>query len=74
MITRTINSYWIHSKSKYGVWGYNYKSMNSTKSGSYVKGYTNYYICIKFESSSITNDQRNAKKLQKYQLGHYAHI
>ena len=32
---------------------YNYKPMNLTKSRIYVKGYTNYYICIKLDNSSI---------------------
>ena len=44
--------------------GDNYKSMNLTKPGSYIKGYTNYYICIGYESSSTKNSLRNVKKVQ----------
>ena len=42
----------------------NYKSMNWTKPGTYVKGCTEYYICTKFESSTIKIDFRNAKKVK----------
>ena len=42
-----------HSKSKLCfAGGYDYKFINLTKLGTYVKGYTNYYICIKFENSN----------------------
>ena len=34
------------------------------KNSTYVKGYINYYICIKFKSSSIQNGIRNVKKVQ----------
>ena len=46
------------------VQGYNYKSMNLTKPGTYVKGYTNYCICIKSQSSSMKHSLRNGKKVQ----------
>ena len=57
MITHTIDSHRIHfiPSQKYIVWGYNYKSMNLTKPETYVKGYTNYHIWVKFERSSIRN-------------------
>ena len=45
------------------VQGYNYEALNLTKPGTYVKTYSNYYICIKFESSSIKNGLRNVKKV-----------
>ena len=38
--------------------------MNLTEPGVYVKAYTNYYTCIKFESSTIKNGIRKAKKVQ----------
>ena len=38
--------------------------MNLSKPRTYVKGYTNYYICIKFGSSSIKNGLGNVKKFQ----------
>ena len=38
--------------------------MNLTKPVTYVKGYINYYICIKFDNSSIKNRLRNVKKVQ----------
>ena len=38
--------------------------MNLTKPGTYVKGYINYYTCIKFKSSSIKNGSRNVKKVE----------
>ena len=44
--------------------GYHYKSINLSKPGTFVKGYTNYYICIKFGSSNIKNGLRNVKKVQ----------
>ena len=44
--------------------GCDYKSMNLTKPGYYVLGYTLYYMCIKFKSSSINNSLRNSKKVQ----------
>ena len=40
---------------------YDYKSINLIKPAIYVKGYTNYYICIKCESSGINHGLRNAK-------------
>ena len=66
MITHSINSYMIPfiSSQNYSVQGYNYKSMNLTKPRIYVKGYTNWHTCIKYESSSIKKGLRNAKKLQ----------
>ena len=44
--------------------GYEYKSMNIMKPGIYVKGCTNFYICIKFKNSNIKNGLRNAIKIQ----------
>ena len=38
--------------------------MNLQKPGTFVTGYTNYYNCIKFESSHIKNGPNNAKKVQ----------
>ena len=55
-----------HYMSNLGVRGgvqCNYKTTNLIKFGFYVIGYTNYYICIKFENSSVNNDLRNAKKV-----------
>ena len=68
-ITRTIDLYRIPfiPNRKHIVQHYYYKSMNLTNSGTYVKGYTNYlyYICIKFESSSVKSGLKwNAKKCQ----------
>ena len=64
MIPHTISSYRIPitPSQNYIVQGYNYKSMNLSKPGSYVKRYTNYYIGIKFGSSSIRYGLRNVKK------------
>ena len=59
MIPHTINSYWIPR-----IRNQNYKSTNQTKPGTYAKSCTNYYICVEFESSSIENVLRNAKKVQ----------
>ena len=42
---------------------YNYKSIDVTKPGTYVKSYINYHICIKFTSPSDENGIRNAKKV-----------
>ena len=53
-----------HSKSDYVVQGYNYKSMNLSKPRTYAKVYINYFICIKFESSSIKNGFCGVKKVQ----------
>ena len=66
MITHTINSYLIPfiSSQNYIMWGYNYKSIDLTKPGIYVKDYINYHICTKYESSCIKNDLRNSKKVQ----------
>ena len=63
MTPHAINSKWnpfIRSQN-YFVF---YKSMILTKPGTYVKGYANYYTCIKFESSSIKNDLRNVEMVQ----------
>ena len=48
--TDTINSYGIPfiPSQNYIVWGYDYKSINLPKPGTYVKGFTNYYIFMKF--------------------------
>ena len=37
--------------------------MNLTKPGTYFKGYTNHYICIKSESSGGEGGINNAKKV-----------
>ena len=44
--------------------GYNYKSMNLTKPRTYVKGYTNYYICMKLKALvfKITSGMRKRSK------------
>ena len=66
MITHTIDSYripFIPSQNNI-VWGYNHKFVNVTKPRTYVKGYTNHYICIKFKSSKLKNERRNVKKVQ----------
>ena len=66
MITHTIITYLISfiPTENYIVQGFNYKCMILTKPTIYVKGYTNYHICIKYESSRIKNGLRNAKKVQ----------
>ena len=43
---------------------YNYKSMNPTKPRTYVKGYSSYYIYIKFRSSDIKNGLWNVTTVQ----------
>ena len=55
MITYTLDTYWIPfiPSLNYVVEGYNYKSINLTKLRTYVKGYTNYYLIIKGESTCI---------------------
>ena len=53
-----------HAKSNYVVQWYKYKSMTLTKPGTYVKGYNNYYICIKFENSNIKYVLSNVKRVQ----------
>ena len=43
-----------HSKSKLRcAWGIITKTMNVALLGTYAKGYSNYYICIKFKSFSV---------------------
>ena len=59
MITHTIDSYRNLFIPHQDVL-YNYKSINLTKPRTYVKGYINYYICIKFKSCSLKNGFRNA--------------
>ena len=53
MVAHTIETSWIPfiPSQNFIEQKYNYKSMNLTNSGTYVKSYTtkvNYYICIKF--------------------------
>ena len=43
---------------------YSYKSKILSKPVTNGNGYINYCICIKFESSSVKNGLRNAKKVQ----------
>ena len=66
MITHNISSYPIPfiSIENYIVRSYNYKSMNLTQLKTYVKGYTDYNIWIKFESSTVQNGLRNAERVQ----------
>ena len=66
MITHTMYSYLIPliSSQNYIVRRCKYKAMNLIKPKIYVKGYTNYHIRMKYESSSIKNRPRNAKKVQ----------
>ena len=41
---------------------YNYKSINLTKPGNYVRGCINYCIPIKFDSFIVKNDPKTVKK------------
>ena len=63
MFTWIVNSYRIHfiPRQNYVVHGVWIQNHENNKPGTYVKGYTDHYICIKFESSSIKNGIKNAK-------------
>ena len=39
----------------------NYNFMNVTKYGTYVEGYTNYYICAKFKSYKMASEMRKGQ-------------
>ena len=58
-----VSSLFIPSQN-YAVWGHKYKSLNLTKTETYAKSQTYYYICIKFASSSIKTGLGNVKKVK----------
>ena len=60
MIIDTIDSYRIPfiPSQNYVMWGYNYKSINVTKPGTYVKDFINYYLFTKFKSSCFKSGLR----------------
>ena len=48
----------------YVLMGIYLQTINLTYHRTHIKGHTNYYICIKFESSRLKNGIRNAKAAQ----------
>ena len=50
MVAHIIDTSWISffPSQNFNEQEYNYNSINLTKPGTYVKSYSNYYICIKF--------------------------